>query len=313
MFDLLTDLQALADLLGTSLRLSIPITFAAIGGVIAERSGVFNIALEGCILGGAFGAAVGAYLFGSPVAGLAVALLVAMFAGLILAALAVGLAINQLVAGIAINILMLGLTSYLARLILGADATSTLPGFGPVALPVLSAIPYLGPALFKADILTYAMYLLVPLSWWALYRTPWGLALRAIGDYPVAADSAGISVPKVRFVAVMLSCALAGLGGAYIVLAQVHVFTENMSSGKGFIALAALILGRWNPVGAFMACLFFGFCDALQLRLQFGAPDVPYQLLSMVPFIASFLALVFFAGKVRPPAAIGTKYERGGK
>lgn len=313
MLTLLSDPQALTDLLGTSLRLSIPITFAAIGGVIAERSGVFNVALEGCILGGAFGAAVGAYVFGSPLVGLVFGVLVALLAGLILAGLAVGLAINQLVAGIAINILMLGLTSYLARLILGADATSILPGFAPIALPVLSSIPYLGQLLFSADILTYAMYLLVPLSWWVIYRTPWGLALRAIGDYPVAADSAGISVPKMRLVAVMASCSLAGLGGAYIVLSQVHVFTENMSAGKGFIALAALILGRWNPVGAFLACLFFGFCDALQLRLQFSAPDVPYQLFSIVPFIASFLALVVFAGKVRPPSAIGTRYERGGK
>ncbi|MCB2128706.1 MAG: ABC transporter permease [Rhodobacteraceae bacterium] len=313
MLTLLSDPQALADLLGTSLRLAVPIAFAAIGGVISERSGVFNVALEGCILGGAFGAAVGTYLFGTPVAGLALAVVVALIAGLILAGLAVGLAINQLVAGIAINILMLGMTSYLARLILGADATTTMPGFEPFALPGLSAIPFFGPILFDVDVLTYALYLLVPFCWWAIYRTPWGLSLRAIGDYPVAADSAGISVPKVRTFAVLISCALAGMGGAYIVLAQVHVFTENMSAGKGFIALAALILGRWNPVGAFLACLFFGFSDALQLRLQFSAPDVPYQLFSMVPFVASFLALVVFAGKVRPPAAIGTRYIRGGK
>lgn len=313
MMDLLTDPQALADFLATSLRLSVPIIFAAIGGVISERSGVFNIALEGCILGGAFGAAVGAYLTGSPFGGVFLGVAVALGAGAILAGLAVGLAINQLVAGIAINILMLGLTSYLARLILGADATATLPGFESIPIPGLSAIPVLGPVLFDEDLLTYLMYILVPLSWWMIYRTPWGLSLRAIGDYPVAADSAGISVPRVRVVAVLISCALAGLGGCYIVLSQVFVFTENMSAGKGFIALAALILGRWNPIGACLACLFFGFSDALQLRLQFGSPDVPYQLFSMVPFIASFLALVFFAGKVRPPAAIGIRYERGGK
>ncbi|KUJ85311.1 branched-chain amino acid ABC transporter permease [Ruegeria marisrubri] len=313
MIDLLTDPQALTDFLSTSLRLSIPIIFAAVGGVISERSGVFNIALEGCILGGAFGAAVGAYLIGHPVGGLLLGVFVAMMAGLILAGLAVGLAINQLVAGIAINILMLGLTSYLARLILGADATSTLPGFGPIAIPGLSAIPVLGPVLFEQDLLTYLMYLLVPLSWWVIYKTPWGLNLRAIGDYPVAADSAGISVPKVRLFAVLASCAMAGLGGCYLVLSQVFVFTEHMSAGKGFIALAALILGRWNPIGALLACLFFGLSDAMQLRLQFNSPDVPYQLFSMVPFLASFLALVVFAGKVRPPAAIGIRYERGGK
>ncbi|WP_264211424.1 ABC transporter permease [Leisingera thetidis] len=311
--DFLLDPQALSDFLSTSLRLSIPIIFAAVGGVISERSGVFNIALEGCLLGGAFGAAVGAYVTGTPFGGLFLGLAVASLAGLILAALAVGLAINQLVAGIAINILMIGLTSYLARLILGADATETLPGFAPLTIPLLSSIPVLGQVLFTQDLLTYLMYLLVPLTWWVMYKTPWGLNLRAIGDYPVAADSAGISVSRVRLIAVLISCAMAGLGGCYLVLSQVFVFTEHMSAGKGFIALAALILGRWNPVGALLACLFFGMSDALQLRLQFGSPDVPYQLFSMVPFIASFLALVLFAGKVRPPAAIGIKYVRGGK
>ena len=313
MIEFLTDPQAITDFLSTSLRLSIPIIFAAVGGVISERSGVFNIALEGCILGGAFGAAVGAYLVGTPVAGLFLGVFVAMMAGLILAGLAVHLSINQLVAGIAINILMLGLTSYLARLILGADATSTLPGFDPIAIPVLSAIPILGQVMFNQDILTYLMYLLVPLSWWVIYTTPWGLNLEAIGDYPVAADSAGINVPKVRIVAVLTSCAIAGLGGCYLVLSQVLVFTEHMSAGKGFIALAALILGRWNPLGALFACLLFGLSDAMQLRLQFNSPDVPYQLFSMVPFVASFLALVMFSRAVRPPAAIGTRYERGGK
>ena len=313
MIELLTNPQALTDFLATGLRLSIPIIFAAVGGVISERSGIFNIALEGCILAGAFGAAVGVYLVGNPFGGLLLGILVATMAGLILAGLAVGLAINQVVAGIAINILMLGLTSYLARLILGADATSTLPGFHPIAIPGLSGIPILGPVLFNQDLLTYLMYLLVPLSWWVIYKTPLGLNLRAIGDYPVAADSAGISVPKVRLIAVLTSCAMAGLGGCYLVLSQVFVFTEHMSAGKGFIALAALILGRWNPIGALLACLFFGLSDAMQLRLQFNSPDVPYQLFSMVPFVASFLALVLFAGKVRPPAAIGIRYERGGK
>ncbi len=311
--DFLLDTQALTDFLSTSLRLSIPIIFAAVGGVLSERAGVFNISLEGCILAGAFGAAVGAFLSGTPIGGLFLGIAVAACAGMILAGLAVGLGINQLVAGIAINILMLGMTSYLARLILGADATSTLPGFHVIAIPGLSAIPVLGPVLFKQDFLTYLMYATVALAWWFLYKTPWGLNVRAIGDFPVAADSAGISVPGVRLACVMASCMLAGLGGCYLVLSQVFVFTEHMSAGKGFIALAALILGRWNPFGAFLACIFFGLSDALQLRLQFNSPEVPYQLFSMVPFVASFLALVLFAGKVRPPSAIGKKYVRGGK
>lgn len=307
------DINSVTDFLSTALRLSVPLVFASVGGLFSERSGVFNIALEGCILGGAFGAAVGSYWTGDPTGGLALGLFVAACTGLLLAGLSVGLAINQLVAGIAINILMVGLTSYLARLILGADATSTLPGYTDIAIPGLSAIPVLGPVFFDQDPLTYAMYILVPLGWWFLFRTPWGLNIRAIGDYPVAADSAGISVPKTRVTCVVISCLLAGMGGCYLVLSQVFVFTENMSAGKGYIALAALILGRWNPLGALAASLFFGLSDALQLRLQFNNADVPYQLFSMVPFIASFLALVLFAGKVRPPAATGTKYVRGGK
>ncbi len=311
--DIFSNLTALSDFLATSLRLSVPIIFAAIGGVLSERSGVFNISLEGCILGGAFGAAVGAFLSGTPLGGLFLGLAVAGCAGLVLAGLAVGLGINQLVAGIAINILMIGLTSFLARIILGAEATSTLPGFHAIAIPGLVSVPVIGPVLFNQDFLTYLMYLTVPLTWWFLYKTPWGLNVRAIGDYPVAADSAGVSVPMVRSISVVVSCMLAGLGGCYLVLSHVFVFTEHMSAGKGFIALAALILGRWNPVGAFLACIFFGLSDALQLRLQFNSPDVPYQLLSMVPYLASFLALVFLAGKVRPPAAIGVRYVRGGK
>jgi ABC-type uncharacterized transport system permease subunit len=307
------DVSSLVDFFSTVLRLSTPIVFAALGGVLAERAGVFNVSLEGCILGGAFGAVTGAYLLGTPVGGLVFGILFAAAIGCVLAGLAVGLGINQLVTGIAINILVLGLTSYLARLILGADATSTLPGFAPVAIPLLSSIPLIGPVLFNQDPLAYLMYMVVPLSYWFLYRTPWGLNVRAIGDYPVAADTVGVSVPGVRAICVITSCVLGGLGGCYLVLCQVFVFTENMSAGKGWIALAAVILGRWNPALVFVACIFFAFSEALQLRLQFNNPDVPYQLFSMVPFLASFVALVAFAGRVRPPAAIGTKYVRGGK
>ncbi len=312
--ELLFDPAQLSDFLGTTLRLSIPIIFAAVGGVISERSGVFNISLEGCILGGAFGAAVGAFLFGSPFGGLALALLCAGLAGVTLAVLGVSLGINQIVAGIAINILMLGLTAFLARLIFGGEATTmTLPGFYPIAIPGLSAIPVVGSVLFNQDLLVYLMYLMVPAVWWVMYRTPWGLNVRAIGDYPRAADTAGVNVQAVRYCAVIASCMMAGLGGAYIVLSQVFVFTEHMSAGKGFIALAALILGRWNPIGALLAALLFGFFDALQLRLQFNSPEVPYQIFSMLPYLVSILALVLLAGKVRPPAAIGTKFERGAK
>ncbi|MEH6578206.1 MAG: ABC transporter permease [Amphritea sp.] len=312
--EFLTDINQLSDLLASTLRMSVPLIFAAIGGVIAERAGVYNISLEGCILGGCFGAALGTYMTGSPVFGIVAALLCAGSAGVLLSVLGVSLGVNQIVAGIAINILVLGLTSFLARIAFGLDATTmSLPGFEPIAIPLFSDIPIIGPVLFNQDVLVYLMYVTVPVAWWVMYRTPWGLNIRSIGEYPRAADTAGINVIKVRYLAVIASCMLAGLGGAYIVLSQVFVFTEHMSAGKGFIALAALILGRWNPLGALFAALFFGLCDAMQLRLQFSSPDVPYQLFSMVPYMASILALVLLSGKVRPPADIGNKFERGGK
>ena len=306
------DLAAGGDFLATSLRLAVPLAFAALGGVISERAGVFNVALEACLLGGAFGAALGAMMLGSPFAGLAAALCCAVAIGAALSLLAVRLGVNQLVAGLALNILVLGLTSYCSRLFLGGGANRQVSGFTPAEIPVLSELPLLGPMLFRHDLLTYALVACIALSWWAIYRTPWGLALRAVGENARAVDAAGIDVTLLRSLAVMLGCAVAGLGGAFLVLSHVFIFTEHMSAGKGFLALAAVILGRWNPVGALAACLLFGACDALQLRLQFGRPDIPYQLFSMLPFLASLVALVF-SGKVRPPAGIGVKYVRGGK
>ncbi|KAB1069228.1 ABC transporter permease [Methylobacterium planeticum] len=308
-----SDLQALTDFLSTGLRLSIPLVFAALGGTLSERAGVFNVALEGCLLAGAFGAALGSFVFISPYAGLLTGIGMALLVGGLLAILAVRLGVNQLVAGLALNILVLGLTSYLSRLLLTGDGRRIVEGFAPYPVPFLADIPLLGPLLFKQDVMTYLMYATVALSWWMLWKTPWGLVLRAVGENPRAVDTAGMAVDRARIIAVLAGCAVAGLGGCYLVLSQVFLFTEHMSAGKGFLALAAVILGRWNPLGALAACLLFGLCDALQLRLQFGQPDVPYQLFSIVPFVASFLALVLFSGKVKPPASIGIRYERGGK
>lgn len=302
------------DLFGTGLRFSVPLVFAALGGIWSERAGVFNIALEGSILSGAFGAALAAFFFQNALAGLGGGLLAGGLTGLLLALMTVRLAINQLVAGIAINMLVLGMTSFLARVAFsGQGASATVPGFAAVPLPGLSQIPVIGPLLFNQDVLIYTMYVMVPFAWFLLFRTSWGLNIRAIGEYPRAADSAGLNVRRIRFLSVVGSCMVASLGGCYLVLSQVFLFTEHMSAGKGFIALAALILGRWNPVGALTACLLFGLADALQLRLQFGHPGVPYQIFIILPYVASIAALVIFAGKVRPPAAIGVFYERGGK
>ena len=307
-------MASVTDVLSTSVRLSVPIAFAAVGGVITERSGVWNIGLEGMILAGAFGAALGVFLTGEPFLGLVIGILCGMLLALVLAILTITLGVNQVVSGIAINLLSIGLTAYFARLIFGIDATTkALAGFSNWPIPGLAEIPIAGPVLFNQDPLVYLLYLLVPITSWCLYSTPWGLNIRATGENPNAADTAGIAVFMVRYICLILSGALAAIGGAYIVLAQVFVFTEHMSAGKGFIALAAIILGRWNPFGAVLAALLFGFCDALQLRLQFANPSVPYQAFVALPYIVSILALVGFYGRVKPPAASGVPYRREAK
>ena len=310
----LLNLNFVADFLSSSLRMSVPLTFATIGGMLSERSGVYNIGLEGMLLLGAFGAAVGAFFTHSPFGGLLFGMVLGATGGLFLAVLAVSLGVNQLVGGIAINMFALGLTSFLSRVVFKGKATTmSLPGFKPFAIPLLSKLPVIGPVFLNQDLLVYLMYIMVPLLWFILFHTPWGLNMRAVGEYPRAADTAGVSVFKVRYASVVSSGALAGLGGCYLVLSQVFLFTEHMSAGKGFIALAAIILGRWNPIGGFLACLLFGSCDALQLRLQFSHPQVPYQIFTMLPYVASILALIGIVGKANPPSSAGIPYKREGK
>jgi ABC-type uncharacterized transport system permease subunit len=305
------NLTQIIDFLGSSLRLTVPLTFATIGGMFSERSGVYNIGLEGMILFGAFGAAVGAFFLGTPLAGLALGICLGAAGGLLLSILAVSLHVNQLVSGIAINMFAIGLTSFLSRVVFSGKATTmSLPGFKPIAIPLLSKIPVIGPVFLNQDLLVYIMYLMIALLYFILFHTPWGLNIRAVGEYPRAADTAGVSVYKVRYASVIASGALAGMGGCYLVLSQIFLFSEHMSAGKGFIALAAIILGRWNPVGGFFACLLFGSCDALQLRLQFSHPQVPYQILTMLPYVASILALIGIVGKANPPSAAGIAYRR---
>lgn len=308
------DPAAIVDLLRTSLRLAIPIAYAAMGGVIAERSGIYNIGIEGMMLSGAFGGALGGFLTGSPVGGVVVGILLGMIGASVLGFLAIRLGINQIVCGIAINLVAIGLTAFLARLIFGLNATTqSLPGFTAVPIPLLVKIPIVGPVFFDQDPLIYLLYLLAPLLYWMLYRSEFGLEIRATGENPAAADSAGVPVFRVRLLAVLISGGLAGLGGAYIVVSQVFVFTEHMSAGKGFIALAAIILGRWDPIGALLASWFFGFCEALQLRLQFANPSVPYQVFTALPYVASILALVGVYGRFKPPASVGIPYRRESK
>ncbi|MGV6874796.1 ABC transporter permease [Pseudochelatococcus sp. B33] len=306
MMDMVLDTGAVALLLGAAVRLAVPIGFAALGGVIAERSGVYNVGLEGMMLMGAFGAAAGALATGSPVAGCVLGMALGMAGGLLLALLAITFRVNQLVAGIAINLLSAGLTAFLARSLL-AGRSGSVPGFSALDLPGLTVI---GDALLRQDPLVYALAVLTAVVAFVVYRTHAGLSLRAAGENPRAADSSGVDVTRVRYAALALSGGLAALGGCHLVLSQIYLFSEGMSAGKGFIALAAVILGRWHPLGAVAAALFFGLCDALQLRLQFSNPDIPYQIFLILPYAASLMVLVWFFGRSRQPAAAGQIYDR---
>ncbi len=309
----LLNLEQITNFLASSLRMAVPLTFAAVGGIMSERSGVINIGLEGMIILGALGSAVGAFLMNNPFGGLFFGMILGAMGGLLLSVLTVSFRVNQIVAGISLNIFALGLTSFSARIVFGIkENPMSLSGFKPIAIPLLSKMPVMGPVYFNQDLLVYAMYLIVLLTYWVLFSTPWGLNVRAVGQYPRAADTAGVSVYKTRYTCVILSGILASLGGCYIVLCQVFIFTEAMSAGKGFIAIAAIILGRWNPIGGFLACMLFGSCEALQLRLQLN-PNIPYQIFTMLPYVASILALIGIVGKVNPPASSGIPYKREGK
>lgn len=311
MFDFLIDPRQLADVLNTTLRLSIPLVFAAMGGLLSERAGVFNIALEGQILFGAFGAALGAYYFGSPFAGLLVAVAFGAVAGLLLAVLGVTLKVNQIVVGIAIILFAIGFTSFMSRLVFPGGGTNlNLQGLGPIAIPLLSDIPIIGRILFFQNGLVYAALLLVAAVHFLLFYTRVGMSIRAVGEATATADASGINVIGLRYTCVITGSAMAALGGAYLVLTQVLLFSDSMSAGKGFIALAAIVLGRWQPRVAFMACLLFGFFDAVQLRLQFNNPEVPYQFFSALPYLVALFALVGLMGRAGAPASIGQPYDR---
>lgn len=304
------DLAFLTRFLSASIRLSAPIAFAAIGGLISERSGVLNIGLEGMILAGAFAAAAAGFATDNALIGVCAGLILGGLVGLLHAFLCVTLRVDQVVSGVAINLVSIGMTSFWARVIFEGGSAQQVPRLETIGIPVLKQIPLLGPLVFDQDLLIYSLLLLLPILTYILYRTTLGLDLRAVGEYPRAADTAGVKVFAVRYVSVILSGMFSGLGGAYLTVVHVGYFVENMSAGKGFIALAALIFGRWNPFGATGAALLFGASEALQLRIQAFDVDIPYQFLVMLPYVIALLALVGLAGRSTPPAALGVPYVK---
>jgi general nucleoside transport system permease protein len=298
----------ISDYLVASVRLAVPLAFAALGGMYSERSGVLNIALEGMLLTGAFTSAVATFYTGNPWLGVLAAVIAGGLVGLLHAFLCVSLYVNQLVSGLAINLVATGLTAFLARLVFNGASTQRLPGIESIVIPGLANIPILGALLFQQDILVYLLLAFIAASMYILFHTSFGLTLRAVGEYPQAAATSGVSVSRVRYLAVILSGSLASLGGAYLTLVQIRFFTEGMSAGRGFIAIAALIFGRWHPVGSTLACLLFGATEALQLRIQALGANIPYQLLVILPYAIALLALLGLAGKSKPPQGLGIPY-----
>ena len=300
------------DLWAGTLRFATPLTLAALGGVISERSGVVNIAMEGMMLVGAFFAV----LAGAATHNLLIAVLVSVLCGGLIAAIhgvaSIHFRADQIVSGMAINLLALGLTSFLLFHFYSTSGTPTdIPALPDVTLPVIASIPFVGQVIGDRNIVTWLAILAVPVTWWFLFRTRIGLRIRAVGEHPRAADTLGVNVYQMRYLCVILSGLLSGLGGAYLALGVAHSFSDNMTSGAGFIALAAMIFGKWHPVGAFLACLLFGFGSSLGINLQGSGTGIPDQLISATPYILTVIALAGLVGRATPPAADGTPYVVG--
>lgn len=298
--------------LTSSLRLSGPILLAALGETFAERAGILNVGIEGTILFGALASYLACYYTGQPVIGLLAATAVGVVSNLFLAFMFVTVRASQVVVGIVFNVLALGVASFVYRVVMG-EAASPQPVamFKPLNLPILSSLPIIGPILFTQTILFYMTVALTALSAIVLFRTKFGLSLRAVGENPKAAEAAGIGVARMRYVGTMISGAAASMAGGYLMLCEVGLFRDTIVAGQGFIALAVVILGRWSPWKAAIAAFFFGSADALQLSLQlFGAP-VPPQLLLSLPYLLTILAISgVFGRKAAQPAALMIPYER---
>jgi simple sugar transport system permease protein len=305
----LKDVVVWGALLAATLRYATPLVFGALGGLFSERSGVINIALEGMMLVGAFFGAWGADVTGSWLGGIVIAMIAGGVFGFIHALFAVHLRADQIVSGTAINLLALGITGYLYIDIYKTDGTpDNLPGVPDVHLPIKS-VPLLGDVFGQLNLLVWVALALVVVVWVVVFRTPAGLRLRSAGENPLAAETAGLSVVRTRYLAVTTSGALAALGGAFLSIGFVHSFTQNMVAGRGFIALAALIFGRWRPGAALAATLLFGFGSALAQRLPTFSPSGAV-LFQALPYVLTLIAVTGLVGRSIPPAALGRPLER---
>ncbi|GIO86300.1 putative ABC transporter permease protein YufQ [Paenibacillus faecis] len=312
-------LTLLGQLLNSTLVFSTALIFAALGGIFSERSGVVNIGLEGLMIFGAFAAGVGTYyaqeagLGGmAPWVGVIAAVVVGILGSLIHAVATITFKADQTISGVVINFLAAGLTVYIVKLIFNGSAeTPLIDVFEKKAIPVLRDIPIIGEGFFNSYPTTYLALILVGIAYYLLFKTPFGLRLRSVGEYPGAADTLGVNVSRMRYIGVMISGALAGIGGATITLTTTSTFAHNTISGQGFIAIAAMIFGKWNPVGALGAAMFFGFSQAIRNYVQLfeWSRSIPQEFIFMIPYVLTIIVLVSAVGRSSAPAALGTPYD----
>ncbi len=301
---------SLVGMLQSTVTRATPLALGALAGVLCERSGVVNIAIEGMMLFSAFVAAFAASASGSLWVGMAVG----VFGGALLAwghaGLSVTYRVDQIISGTAINFFATGITAYLAASVLTSSPRLNRSGtFDTWSIPLLGDIPFIGEFLFDNNIYVYAMYVLLPLVTWMLFRSRWGLRVRSVGEHPRAADTVGINVLRTRYRSVILGGMAAGLAGSFLPLGSVGSFQEDMTAGRGFIALAVMIFGRWNPVGALGAALLFGFAESLNSKLAILGTPIPSEFLLMAPYVVTLFVVAGFGGRARPPAADGQPYE----
>ena len=300
----------LTAFLSAAVRLAVPLMYGGLGETIAEKSGILNIGMEGVMLSGAFFSFAGAWYTGS----IYIGIMTGMLGGILVSAmhgfLCIHLSQDQSVSGLALNMVMLGVTSFLYKLMSAGQSHQSVPMFPVIEIPVLSRIPVIGNAFFACDFLTYVLYALVILTWLFYKKTNTGLSFAAVGEHPLAAESAGIDVKKYRWAALIVNGALGGIGGATLVLTQLGVFTENMISGRGYIALATVILGRYTPFGMFGAALLFGGANALQIRLQTMGIGISPFILGMLPYLITLVAMLGSIGKNVRPEALAKPYIR---
>lgn len=302
----------LQGFLSASMRLAVPILLAALGGIYNEKSGVLNIGMEGMMIVGSLVGFVTGFFLHSLWLGVLAAVASGILLGMLLGFFVITLDANQVVAGISLNLLCVGVTSLLFRVIFGVGRAPRVNSFEALPVPGLGDIPILGPLLFRQSPLVYITYALVALSFLIIHRTSWGLSIISTGENPEAAETLGVNVTRTRYAAMMVSGGLCALGGAFLSVDSTGLFIDNMTAGRGYIALALLILGRRHPFGLLAAALMFGAADALQLRTQILNIGIPFQFMLMLPYILTIIVLVVFVRRIDNPAALGVHYNHGG-